>query len=130
MPEEERNGKGSGMHMPVKPSNMDTIEFDDNFTDWFDYRGRRKNRSLFVACQKRRFCDSFVSPHHGDSSLLFDCNTNVAAGVNGPPTVPGAATTPAPETAPADLNKRENWHLLLYNVVCGDVQVHDYTTKK
>lgn len=71
------------MKIPSKPSEQTTLEFENEFTEWFDFRGRRKNRNLFVVTCERSHADCFVNPHHDITSFLFDCNTNVATGVDG-----------------------------------------------
>ena len=78
-----QNRKECRMKLPMMPCDETSLEYDDHYTEWYDYRGRPKHRRMFTVKCKRTHGDCFVNPHHQHSSDLFDCNTNVATGLDG-----------------------------------------------
>ena len=71
------------MKLPMLPSNETILEYNNNYSEWYDYRGRCCHRRLFTVQCKRTHADCFVNPHHCHTSDLFCCNTNVATGLDG-----------------------------------------------
>ena len=71
------------MKLPMKKSLNDNVYFDPKSKDWFDWKGNKHKRELFVLELKREIIDSFVNMHNEVASAVMGCNTNVVPGVDG-----------------------------------------------
>ena len=71
------------MKLPTKVSNEHKVTFDPKPKDWYDWKGNKTERELFISEPKRQFVDSFVNVHNEVASAVFSCNTNVITGVDG-----------------------------------------------
>ena len=71
------------MKLPMKKSLNDNVYFDPKSKDWFDWKGNKHKRELFVLELKREIIDCFVNMHNEVASAVMGCNTNVVPGVDG-----------------------------------------------
>ena len=71
------------MYIPCRACNSTKIVFDEKLTNWFDWKGNSNARQLFIYGHKRRQDGCFVNIHNEIASMVFQCNTNVVAGVDG-----------------------------------------------
>jgi hypothetical protein len=79
-----KNGKCEcRMKLATKVSDEHKVTFDPKSKDWYDWKGNKTQRELFISEPKRAFVDCFVNVHNEVASAVFSCNTNVIAGVDG-----------------------------------------------
>ena len=71
------------MKLPLKPSEEYNVLFEEKSKNWYDWKGNKTERNLFVLEQKRQFIDCFVNTYNEVASATIGCNTNVVPGVDG-----------------------------------------------
>lgn len=71
------------MKLPLKPSEEYNVLFEEESKNWYDWKGNKTERNLFVLEQKRQFIDCFVNTYNEVASATIGCNTNVVPGVDG-----------------------------------------------
>ncbi|KAG7364300.1 hypothetical protein IV203_037502 [Nitzschia inconspicua] len=78
-----KKGAECQMKIPCFPCTEMLVLFDDKLTNWFDWKGNDVSWPMSICVPKRAHVDAFVNVHNDLASILFGCNTNVIAGVDG-----------------------------------------------
>jgi hypothetical protein len=71
------------MKIGSKESLETNIIFNNDEVDWYDWRGNRSTRNLFVCEHQRKHQDSFVNIHSEVASKLDNMNSNMITGLSG-----------------------------------------------
>ncbi|HSN67495.1 MAG TPA: AAA family ATPase [Fusibacter sp.] len=78
-----KNGLECRMMVPSCACQQCEVMFNDENSNWYDWQGNNVPRPLFLFRPERSHGDMFVNVHNSMASVLFGCNTNVIAGVDG-----------------------------------------------
>ena len=57
--------------------------YNDKTTNWYEWNGKNNPRTLFYLQSERSHVDCFANTYNEAASQIFNCNTNVAAAIDG-----------------------------------------------
>jgi hypothetical protein len=71
------------MKIPRAPAENTSVVYDTCITKWYEWNGKRNDRTLFYLEPKRGYCDMFANVFNTHVSDIFQCNNNIVACVDG-----------------------------------------------
>lgn len=71
------------MKYPNRKCPTSCVHYNDEFMNWYTWRGINHPRQIWAIEMKRAYSEVFVNTHNSLTSSLFDCNTSVITGVSG-----------------------------------------------
>ena len=110
-------------NLPDSPCEFTEILFNDEFDDWYDWKGMNKRRSMFSIRPKRNIEDCFGNTHSPFLTSILGCNTNVLCGLTGP-IVMYVTGYSVKSQQKEEREAFENVSKVLYRTIQNQVNVH------